>query len=139
MKYYKLIILILIVFFKTGNILSDTNVFNVNNIEIEKKDKTTNEVLANLAIKKAFKELINKILLDDDKKKLRELKFSEIKELVNYYQISNKISDNQKLEKINFNISFDKKKIHNLFYTKNISYSEITNKELFILPILKKD
>ena len=99
MKYYKLIILILIVFFKTGNILSDTNVFNVNNIEIEKKDKTTNEVLANLAIKKAFKELINKILLDDDKKKLRELKFSEIKELVNYYQISNKISDNQKLEK----------------------------------------
>lgn len=139
MKYYKLIILILIVFFKTGNILSDTNVFNVNNIEIEKKDKTTNEVLANLGIKKAFKELINKILLDDDKKKLRELKFSEIKELVNYYQISNKISDNQKLEKINFNISFDKKKIHNLFYTKNISYSEITNKELFILPILKKD
>ena len=43
------------------------------------------------------------------------------------------------LEKINFNISFDKDKIHNLFYKKGISYSEITNKELFILPILKKD
>ena len=27
----------------------------------------------------------------------------------------------------------------NLFYKKNISYSEIINKELFILPILKKE
>jgi hypothetical protein len=42
------------------------------------------------------------------------------------------------IEKINFNISFDKDKIHNLFYKKGISYSEILNKELFILPILKK-
>ena len=57
MKSYKLILLILIVFLKTGNVLSNTNIFNVNNIEIEKKDKTTNELLANLAIKKAFKEL----------------------------------------------------------------------------------
>ena len=46
---------------------------------------------------------------------------------------------NNKLEKINYNISFDKDKIHNLFYKKGISYSEITNKELFILPILKKN
>ena len=29
--------------------------------------------------------------------------------------------------------------IHKLFYDKNISYSDITNKELFILPIFKKD
>ena len=41
-------------------------------------------------------------------------------------------------EKISYNISFDKNKIHALFYKNEISYSEITNKELFILPILKK-
>ena len=43
MKSYKLLIFILIVFLKTGNVLSNTNIFDVNNIEIEKKGKTTNE------------------------------------------------------------------------------------------------
>ena len=37
MKFYKLILAILIIFFKTGNVLSENNIFNVNNIEVEKK------------------------------------------------------------------------------------------------------
>ena len=57
MKSYKLILIILVVFFKTGNVLSNTNIFDVNNIEIEKKIKDSNEILANLAIKKGFEEL----------------------------------------------------------------------------------
>jgi hypothetical protein len=138
MKSHKLIILILIVFLKTGNVLSDNNTFNVNNIELEKDGKITNTQLANQAIKEGFKNLIQKILLEEDSKKLSELKFSEIKELVTYYQVSNKKNDNNDLEKINYNISFDKDKIHDLFYKKGISYSEIVNKELFLLPILKK-
>ena len=138
MKSYKLILLILIVFLKTGNVLSNTNIFNVNNVEIEKKNTSNNDELANEAIKKGFKELLNKILLKEDSKKLEELKFFEIKELVTYYQVSNILNTNN-VEKINNNISFDKDKIHNLFYNRRISYSEITNKELFILPILKKN
>ena len=124
---------------KTGNVLSNSNIFDVNNIEIEKKGKTTNEASAKEAIKKGFKELLDKILLKDDIKKLDELKSSEIRELVTYYQVSNKINDNNNSQKIIYNISFDKDKIHELFYKKNISYSEIINKELFILPILKKE
>jgi|TARA_B110000971_G_C20004478_1_gene498421 hypothetical protein len=139
MKSHKLIIFILIVFLKTGNVLSDNNIFNVNNIEIKKEDKTTNALLANQAIKEGFKNLIEKILLEEDSKKLSELKFSKIKELVTYYQVSNKKDDNNDVEKINYNISFDKDKIHDLFYKKGISYSEIVNKELFLLPILKKN
>ena len=139
MKSYKLILIILVVFFKTGNVLSNTNIFDVNNIEIEKKIKDSNEILANLAIKKGFEELINKILLQEDIIKLKDLNDSVIKELVTYYRVENKTNDENGLEKINFNISFDKVKIHNLFYKKGISYSKITNKELFILPILKKD
>tara|TARA_B100001093_G_C26692181_1_gene955322 strand:- start:106 stop:1149 length:1044 start_codon:yes stop_codon:yes gene_type:complete len=138
MKTYKLIFFILIVFLKTGNVLSNSNIFDVNNIEIEKKGKNNNDELANQAIKKGFKELLDKILLREDSKKLEELKFFEIKELVIYYQVSNIITSNN-VEKINFNISFDKDKIHNLFYNKKISYSEITNKELFILPILRRN
>ena len=37
MKLLKQIIIILIVFFKTGNLLSENNLFNVNNILINKK------------------------------------------------------------------------------------------------------
>ena len=139
MKFYKLIFIILIVFFKTGNVLSNSNIFNVNNIEIEKKNKASNEELANQAIKEGFRELINKILLEDDVRKLKKLKSNEVRELVDYYQVSNKSNDNVNLEKINFNIFFDQDKIHDLFYKKGISYSKIENKELFILPILKKN
>ena len=46
------------------------------------------------------------------------------------------ISDEKKLQElVNFSVTFDKDKIHDLFYSKGISYSEITDKELFILPI----
>ena len=139
MKFYNLILIILIVFLKTGNVLSKSDIFDVNNIQVEKRDGTTNISLANQAIKNGFDKLINKILLKEDLKKIKEISFSEIKELVNYYQVSDKRDEDTNLEKINFNISFDKDKIHELFYRKGISYSEISNKELFILPILKKD
>ena len=54
MKFYKLIIFILIVFLKTETLLSDINLFNVNNIKLEKNEKTTNNLLANRAIKKGL-------------------------------------------------------------------------------------
>ena len=40
---------------------------------------------------------------------------------------------------MNFNIFFDKKKLHDLFYKEGIFYSEIGNKEIYTLPIFKKD
>ena len=45
----------------------------------------------------------------------------------------------KKEELVKFSISFDKDKIHDLFYKRGILYSEITNKELYILPVLLKD
>ena len=64
MKLYKQIIFILIVFFKTGTLLSENNLFNVNNIELEKKDKITNNTLADRAIKKGFNQLIAKFCIE---------------------------------------------------------------------------
>ena len=136
MKLYKSITIILIVFLKTGNLLSENYLFNVNNIELEKKDNVSTNELTNKAIKSGFDQLIRKILLDDDIKKLSELNFSEIKQLVTFYQISNSIDSNSKEELVNFSVTFDKDKIHNLFFKRNILYSEITDKELYILPIL---
>ena len=139
MKFYKSILIILIVFFKTGNVLSNNNIFNVNNIELIKKGNITNQKLVNEAIKKGFNQLTKNILLDEDIKKLKQLNFSKIKDLVSYYQVVNKIDDNKNTDSIIYNISFDKDKLHNLFYKTNISYSQIVNKEIFLLPILKKN
>ena len=139
MKYYKQILFfILIVFFKTETLLSENNLFNVNNIEIEKKNKNTHSILADRAIKKGFDQLISKILLKQDIDKLASLSFKSIKQLVTYYQISN-ISNEDNKEVLNFSITFDKDKIHNLFYQKGISYSEISDKELYTLPVLIKN
>ena len=67
------------------------------------------------------------------------MKFSTIKELVTYYQVANISDDRENKEFVNFSVTFDKDKIHKLFYEKGILYSEILDKELFILPILLKE
>lgn len=134
MKLFKQIIIILILFFKTGTLLSANNLFNVNNILLEKKDNEVSSDLANQAIKKGFNKLINKVLLKEDIVRVSDLNFVTIKDLVTFYNISN--NSNKLNNEISFNISFDKEKIHNLFYKKGILYSDISDKEFFILPIL---
>jgi len=139
MKSFKPIIIILIVFFKTETLFSKNNLFNVNNIQIEKKDKTTNKALANKAIRKGFNQLLNKILLKRDADKFSDLSFSTVKQLVIYYQIGDIAEQENKEEFVNFNVTFDKDKIHDLFFERGISYSKISDKEIYILPILIKE
>ena len=99
MKFYKLIIYILIVFFKTETVFSENNLFNVNNIQLEKKDKISQNALADQAIKRGFNQLIEKILLKGDINKLSDLSFPVIKKLVSYYQIAD-IPDEKKNKRI---------------------------------------
>ena len=139
MKFYKLILFILIVFFKTETLFSEKNLFNVNNIELKKSDNITNNALADQAIKKGFDQLIEKILLKEDRNKLTDLNFVSIKQLVIYYQVSNILDQESKEQLVNFSITFDKDKIHNLFYKRGISYSEVSDKDLYILPIHIKE
>ena len=136
MKLFKLIILILVIFIKTGNLLSDINLFSVNNILLEKNDNSSNKQLANQAIKKGYDHLIEKILLKEDIPEFSKLNFSKIKDLVEYYNISKSPEDEK--DKINFSVTFNKDKIHNLFYSKKY-YILKFEKEFYILPILVKD
>jgi len=87
MKLFKQFLLILVIFFKTGNLLSENNLFNVNNILIEKKENQTHQQLANQAIQKGFNQLIERILLKEDISLISGLSFSTIKDLVKYYNI----------------------------------------------------
>ena len=70
MKNLIFIFCILIILFKTGNVFSDNNIFNVNNVEISKEFSKNKEKIANQAFKNGFKELINRLLLEDDYKKI---------------------------------------------------------------------
>ena len=139
MKIYKSLLIILVIFLKTGNVLSSENIFNVNNIQIDRNKELSNEQIANQAIKKGFKELIAKILLEEDIKKISDLNLSEIKNLILYYQLQTSDEPNSRTDKIIFNVFFDKNKLHDLFFKKSISYSEIDDKEIYLLPILKED
>ena len=139
MKFYKLIIFILIVFFKTETIFSKNDLFNVNNIQLEKKDKISQNTLADQAIKTGFSQLIEKILLKDDSNKLSNLSFTTVKKLVSYYQITEISEEKNLTELVNFSVTFDKNKIHNLFHERGILYSVISDKELYILPLFIKD
>lgn len=130
MKYLKLISLILLVFLKTGTIFSNENIFNVNNIEIKKGNNINNEAAANMAIKEGFKTLIKRILLHEDKNKLSTLNLNQIKELVSYYQ-TKRVKNS-----VTYSIFFDKEKLHKIFYTLEISYSDISDKEIYLLPVL---
>ena len=138
MKSCKSIIFILVIFLKTGNVLSNENIFIVNNIELTKKANISNQDIANQAIKQGFERLTKKILLKRDIDRLSKLSFSQIKNLVSYYQVQD-LNEGSKNNILSFNISFDKKKLHDLFYKINISYSEIVDKEIFLLPVYIKN
>ena len=139
MKYLKILLFILVIFSKTGNVLSKENLFNVNNVELTKNPNTSNEEMANKAIKLGFDKLMSKILLKDDYERILKSNISEIKQFVSYYQIKKNTDKETDSNKIVFNIFFDKEKLHSLFYKKNIFYSDIADKELYLLPILVKN
>ena len=74
MKYFNLFLAILIIFSKTGNILCEENIFDVNNIKITKDLKSNNEKLANRVIKKGFENLKEKILTKPERDKLSKFR-----------------------------------------------------------------
>ena len=138
MKNLIFISTIIIILFKTGNVLSDNNIFNVNNIEISQETSKNKEKLVNTAFKKAFNELINRLLMEEDYKRISNTNLVQIKQLISYYQILNENKDSTKNSKIKYNVFFDKDRMHSFFYNQNILYSDIINTEVILFPLLKK-
>jgi len=137
MKNLIFICSILIILFKTETVLSDNNIFNVNNIEISKETSKNKEKLISDAFKKAFDELINRLLLEEDYKRISKTNLEQIRKLISYYQIISE-DENKENNNLKINVSFDKDKMHDFFYSKNILYSDIINTEVILFPLLKK-
>ena len=138
MKNLIFICSILIILFKTETVLSDNNIFNVNNIEISKETSKNKEKLISDAFKKAFDELINRLLLEEDYKRISKTNLEQIRKLISYYQIISE-DENKENNNVKVNVSFDKDKMHDFFYGKNILYSDIINTEVILFPLLKKE
>ena len=138
MKNLIFICSILIILFKTETVLSDNNIFNVNNIEISKETSKNKEKLISDAFKKAFEELINRLLLEEDYKRISKTNLEQIRKLISYYQIISE-DENKENNNLKINVSFDKDKMHDFFYSKNILYSDIINTEVILFPLLKKE
>ena len=138
MKNLIFICSILIILFKTETVLSDNNIFNVNNIEISKETSKNKEKLISDAFKKAFDELINRLLLEEDYKRISKTNLEQIRKLISYYQIINE-DENKENNNIKINVFFDKDKMHDFFHGKNILYSDIINTEVILFPLLKKE
>ncbi len=138
MKNLIFICSILIILFKTETVLSDNNIFNVNNIEISKETSKNKEKLINDAFKKAFDKLINRLLLEEDYKRISKTNLEQIRKLISYYQITNEDEDKEN-NNVKINVFFDKDKMHDFFFGKNILYSDIINTEVILFPLLKKE
>ncbi len=135
MKKFLFILITLMIFFKTGNVLSEQSIFTVNNLKMVKKNYNNIDDLTNDAFRKGFKKLNKKILLDKDFKKIEKTNLKAIKNLISHYQILN---NNGKIENefIEFNIFFKRDKIYNFYFKNDIRYSDISDKSLKILPVL---
>ncbi len=138
MKIYSFLFIILIILFKTGNVLSNNNIFSVNNVEISKEIYKNKEKLINQAFHRAFDQLLNRILLKKDYERFSSTSLKEIKELILYYQVISP-EKNDETDLIKINVFFDKDKMHNFFNKKNVLYSDIINTEVVLFPLLKKD
>ena len=79
MKNLVFICCILIILFKTGNVLSSNGLFNVNNIEISKEISQNREKLVNQAFLKGFDKLIHRLLLEVDYRKISNTNLKQIK------------------------------------------------------------
>ena len=138
MKNLKFLIIILIIFFKTGNVLCAESIFTVNNIEVNKNTFKNKEELINIAFKKGFEKLNSKILLEKDYLKTKNTSLKSIKNLVSHYQIiKNNTDNNQEFELIN--LYFKRDKMYNFYSRNNIKYSDVSGKILKILPVLILD
>ena len=133
MKFYNLIIFIIIFFLKTGNVLSENTIFSVNNIIIKSEKYRNHQEFLDQAYREGFYQLIERISLRKDHKKLKQTNLKDIRNLISHFQIQ-KIN-NQNLIQRSVNIYFDKERINKFFFNNNLTYSDFVSKKITVLPI----
>jgi len=141
MSKFLFLFCIIVYLFKTETVFSDNSIYDVNNIKVSGKlnNNLDNSKLLESAFKKAFLIFINKTLLIEDIKSLNNTKIKTIKDLIFTYQIISRKKNNNQESELIVNVKFDQRKINNYFSINNISYADVSNISISILPIIKKN
>jgi len=136
-RLYIFFLLFVLIFFKFSTTSVYANIYKIVDLEIsESYDLNFNKQnIIDSAFQMAFKELIAKITIYDDKKNLESTNLKQIKSLVDSFAIiDEKFIENKYFAK--FDVDFNKKQVLNFLERENIFPSVPKEKNLFLIPIL---
>ena len=140
--YYKkvlyiffLILALNLSFFSTNRV--NAKAFLIDEIEISEKleNNFNKNILINKGFKKAFKELMGKLVQSKDLKKTKDININEIKSMIETFSIKEE-KFIKKTYNLNLGVSFNKKKIFKYLDTKNIFPSQIVEEKFLFIPII---
>lgn len=136
-RLYIFFLLFVLFFIKFSTTSVYANTYKIIDLEIsESYDLNFNKQnVIDSAFQMAFKELIAKITISEDKKNLNSTNLKLIKSLVDSFTIvDEKFIENKYFAK--FDVDFNKKKVLNFLERENIFPSIPKEKNLFLMPIL---
>ena len=136
-RLYIFFLLFVLFFIKFSTTSTYANTYKIIDIEIsESYDLNFNKQnIIDSAFKIAFKELIAKITISEDKKNLNSTNLKLIKSLVDSFTIvDEKFIENKYFAK--FDVDFNKKQVLNFLERENIFPSIPKKKNLLLIPIL---
>ena len=141
MSKYLFIFSIIVFLFKTETVFSAETIYDVNNIQVSGKlnSNLDNNKLIEEAFRKAFLIFINKTLLEKDIEILSKTNIQIIKDFIFTHQIISQKKNIDEEITLTVNVKLDPKKINNYLSINNISYADISEISISILPILRKE
>ncbi len=130
-----LILALSLSFFSTTKI--EAKAFFIDEIKIQEKleNDFNKEKLINKGFRKAFDELIRKLVQSKDLIKVKNIKLNEIKSMIETFTIKEEKFINKKYN-LNLGVLFNKKKVFSYLDSKKIFPSQIKDENFLFIPIL---
>ena len=136
-RFYIFFFILVLFFIKFSTTYASSKTFNIVNLEIKKPydENFDKKKIIEEAFIEAFKELIAKITISNDSKKINTNSIKIIESLVDSFAVV----DEQFIKKqymAKFEVNFNKKEILDFLESKNIFPSIPNEKKLLLMPIL---
>ena len=100
------IFFIIVFLIKTGNVFSDTKIFNVDNIVVDNVNNQNKEKLLDEAFIKGFSKLTERILQKKDILAVSNTSIGDVRKLISSYKIIEE-RDYKKQDKVTINLIFN--------------------------------
>ena len=130
-----LILALILSFFSTTEVKAKA--FLIDEIEISEKleNNFNKDLLINRGFKKAFKELMSKLIQSKNLDKTENISLNEIKSMIETFSIKEEKFIN-KTYNLNLGVSFNKKKIFKYLESNNIFPAQIIKEKFLFIPII---